>query len=415
MKRFLIIATSLWILWAGRAATSQELLFPQLFQTGFDEEKVGRLPAGWQVVQGQWQVGQDNGQRVLRQANPLLFDAALATLEWADYGVEADFRCAAGAGPWGVGLVGYWQDRGHHYRCCIVNNALHLVKVEGGRVTSLTQFRQEFARATWYHARFTLRTTPQFVELRGEVRPAGAEQPRAVLEYKDAQPGRLRRGRVGLWTGHADGAFRNLTVTSLDPPLSPLYEETFQTTPKGHSPAHWTTWGGHWVSDVVDGQPAYRQMRDETDLSFDDNALAVLEWRDYQLYTRLKAEPQGETWGLGAVGYFRDDRNHYRLRFLRGQLRLSKRQNGKDVELADIPFRMAAGGWYHLRFGLEESQEGVWLRGKVWADEAEPAAWTIRAEDRNQPLPGGAVGFLTFLTAASFDDLKVTYNQPRLP
>lgn len=411
MKLFLIIV-SLWGL--GARAYAQGLLFPRLLRAGFEEEEVGSLPAGWQAVQGQWQVGAEAGQRVLRQANGLLYDTALATYEWANYAMEAELRCAPGEGPWGLGLVGYWRDRNHHYRCCLVNDALHLVKVEGGRVTSLTQIRQGFSRGLWYRVRFLLRTTPQRVMLRGEVWPVGAQVPPVVLEAADAQPGRWPGGQIGLWTGHADSAFRHLTVTSLHPP-DELYAESFQTLAKGHCPAHWTTWGGHWVGDVVEGQPVYRQMQEEAGLTFDDNALAVLEWRDYRLRARLKVEPQGETWGVGVVGYFRDVQNYYRLRFLRRQLRLFKRQNGEDRELAAVPFNMDRDCWYSWRFCLEEGRRGVWLRGKVWQEEVEPDSWTISVEDRDRPLSGGAVGFLTFLTAASFDDLEIAYNQPRLP
>ena len=411
MKRLLILA-SLGGLGAAAAAPGQDLLFPRLLRAGFEEAEIGSLPAGWQVVQGQWQVGEEAGQRVLRQANGFLYDTALATYGWANYVVEVEFRSAPGEGPWGIGVVAYWWDRDHHYRCCLVNDALHLVKVADGRVTSLAQIRREFARGLWYRARFFLRTTPQWVMLRGEVSPVGAATPPVVLEATDAQPGRWPRGQVGLWTGHADGAFRNLTVTSLDPPAE-LYAESFQDTPKGHAPAHWATWGGHWISDVVEGQPAYRQMREEAGLTFDHNALAVLQWRDYQLQARLKAEPQEETWGIGVVGYFVDARNYYRLRFLRGQLRLLKRQEGQDRELAAVPFTMDRDRWYRWRFRLEEGRTGVRLQGKVWPEEAEPASWTISAEDGDRSLPGGAIGFLTFLTAASFDDVEVTYNQPR--
>jgi len=382
---------------------------PRLGVATFEDTPLDLLPPSWQSQGGIWRVSAEEGARVLRQAMRPLLSNALATFEWANYAVAAEFRVAAGEGRWGAGVVGYWVDRQNHYRLCVVNDALHLVKVQAGRVESLSSVRRPFQREKWYRVEFRLRTEPGRVTLRGKVWPVGEKEPPAGLEATDGQTF-FQRGSVGLWSGHSDSLFRGLTVTSLADHAT-LYQENFAQASKGSAARNWKHLGGHWVVDRWEGQPVYRQMRDETGPDFDDNAFAVLEWRDYAVYVRVKADPTEGPWGVGVVGYYGDEDHHYRLRCLNGKLELVKRNgHGRTVELSPgVPCEIQPAHWWWLLLRLENRGGAVILQGKAWpAEEPEPLDWALVAVDAEEPLSGGAAGLWAVFTTASFDDLTIT-------
>jgi hypothetical protein len=76
-----------------------------------------------------------------------------------------------------------------------------------------------------------------------------------------------------------------------------------------------------------------------------------------------------------------------------------------------IPFEWETNVWYRVKLRVDVAQDGgkATLRGKVWKKgEAEPAAWTIEAEDM-PPHTNGSPGIYGYSAADIFyDNIRVT-------
>ncbi|MEM8997429.1 MAG: PQQ-binding-like beta-propeller repeat protein, partial [Acidobacteriota bacterium] len=84
--------------------------------------------------------------------------------------------------------------------------------------------------------------------------------------------------------------------------------------------------------------------------------------------------------------------------------------------MKQFPFEWEHGVWYTLKMRVDHEGEGAdrkaIIRGKVWKrGEAEPADWTVRAEDP-LPIETGAPGIYTFAPIESyFDNVKVMASE----
>jgi len=105
--------------------------------------------------------------------------------------------------------------------------------------------------------------------------------------------------------------------------------------------------------------------------------------------------------------------HRYTLALMGNQQRLQIRTWLSELERFSetIPFRWDPGVWYHLKMDVDVAADGgtATVRGKVWKrGEAEPAEWTIEAEDQ-LPHREGAPGIYGFSVADTFyDNVAVT-------
>ncbi len=88
--------------------------------------------------------------------------------------------------------------------------------------------------------------------------------------------------------------------------------------------------------------------------------------------------------------------------------------------LADVPYPWQPQTWYRMKFRVQLDGDKAVLLGKVWPrDQAEPDAWTLRAEDPRPNRAGapGLYGYSPGTTTASdgpeifYDNFKVTANE----
>ena len=155
----------------------------------------------------------------------------------------------------------------------------------------------------------------------------------------------------------------------------------------------WSKSGGSW-SVVSDGSPVYRQSSTGADAKAQ---VGTTTWTDYATQARVKPTAWSGTRRYAAVvSRAQNMTNFYFLALANnGQVILGKRVSGATTNLATASLGVSLGTWYTLR--LETF--GSTLRGSVNGTQV------VTATDSS--FSSGRVGFSTYYTAASFDDLTV--------
>lgn len=198
--------------WTGKAAAQFKEFAVRLGAPGrgtyravFKAWPGQRLPADWWAWGGQWKV--KPAEPTLQQTavrSGLDFDGNAFALSfgWSNYTVQARLKFLRGRPPWGMGLIGYWQGEGYHYRLHTVGDKLFLTKQTGreGQTTHLQAVQLKLQPGRWYVFRLRLETRRDATYLRGKVWPVNQPEPAEwTVEATDAEVGRLRRGSVGFW------------------------------------------------------------------------------------------------------------------------------------------------------------------------------------------------------------------------
>jgi len=101
--------------------------------------------------------------------------------------------------------------------------------------------------------------------------------------------------------------------------------------------------------------------------------------------------------------------NRYTLDMMGYHQQLQIRTWAAELRMAKtVPFTWETGTWYTMKMDVQIEGDKAIIRGKVWPrDEAEPAEWSIEAED---PLPNrtGSPGLYGYSPAEIYyDNLKV--------
>jgi hypothetical protein len=125
-----------------------------------------------------------------------------------------------------------------------------------------------------------------------------------------------------------------------------------------------------------------------------------------QVSARILATKSGRKFptfaaGLNGVGGYK-----VRVSPAKGALELV---HGDEVK-ASVPFKWTSGEWTSLRLSVTRQGDGVRISAKAWQGTAEPADWSLNAEE-SAKLPAGKAGVwgLPFSgTPIRFDDLKVS-------
>ncbi|MEI6501726.1 MAG: hypothetical protein WCP21_11965, partial [Armatimonadota bacterium] len=280
---------------------------------------------------------------------------------------------------------------------------------ENGAAEALAAVRMDF-KPQAYRMKLALSNEAPLTVLRGKVWALGEAEPEewTIVGEDGAAP--LRYGRGGVFTGRASAVFTDFTVTRLGAPVVKSADKAEAAAPA--SANHWLLSGGDWQL----GHGTLRQNATGSTLGFRSSAYAVAAgWTDYTLEAAVKAASGSRNQGFGLSAYWLDDGNHYEFGQMGGNaLALVRRAEGADpVFLATLPFAVKKGLWYVLKLRLENTAEGVQLRGKAWPARAgEPTDWQIEAQDVARPrLPGGDIGLWALDDVCSFDEVQVTANQ----
>lgn len=195
-----IVVLSMTLSAAARAAEPAKQVW------SFDNDAIGKVPAGFNTEVGDWAVARDGDERVLHQRakNPdAVFNVILATETRAkDVDLSVRLKAVAGKDDQGGGLVWRAGDKDNYYlaRYNPLEDNYRLYKVENGK---RTMFKNADIKATpgWHTLRITMKGKHMMCYYDGEKK----------LEADDATF--AGAGMIGLWSkADAQSYFDDLTL-----------------------------------------------------------------------------------------------------------------------------------------------------------------------------------------------------------
>lgn len=375
------------------------VLYSNDFETASATLPAG-LPPGWLPLSGQWAIATDESA-CLQQTQPTFRGRARVVMQESNYEVAGTCRALNCSGQWGVGLVGYWQPDVGCYRLSNFGNMLTLWREQDGQAQALAAVRMDF-KPQAYRMRLAISNRGAVTALQGKVWALGETEPEEWTITGDDGADPLRFGRAGVFTGRASAIFTDFVIKRLNTPAE---------TAAVAAPTYWALQGGDWQLQ----QGTLRQNAPGSTVGFRAAAYAIAAgYADCTVQASAKAAAGSRNQGFGLSAYWMDDGNHYELGQMGGNtLALTRRCDGADpVFLSSIPFTFKKGLWYILKVRLENTPNGVQLRGKAWPARAgEPTKWQVEAEDLARPrLSGGDIGLWALDDVCSFDDVQVTAN-----
>jgi hypothetical protein len=138
--------------------------------------------------------------------------------------------------------------------------------------------------------------------------------------------------------------------------------------------------------------------------------LGEQDWRDYTLTARavLEEKDRGDYYGVGLCGYWQNEREVLRLRYLFSQWEVVEGYR-KDVRvLGSFPAQLEPGADLRMKFELQTVEGGVRVRAKVWPSaRTEPAAWGIAAVHPFMGHRSGRPGLYGYKCKALFSEVEV--------
>ncbi|MEE6261276.1 hypothetical protein [Plantactinospora sonchi] len=161
---------------------------------------------GWTTSGGQWSIGTDTSRVYRQRGNGAGARARAGDPGWTDYTVSVRVRpTGSWSGRASVGVLARMQSNSDHYYLLLrAEGRLELGKVVNGRPTVLGSVAASATIDTWHPLRLAVHGD----DLVGRLGTTSVT----------ATDTRFTRGRIGLVTGHAAGAFDDVLV---EPPAPP--------------------------------------------------------------------------------------------------------------------------------------------------------------------------------------------------
>lgn len=170
-----------------------------------------------------------------------------------------------------------------------------------------------------------------------------------------------------------------------------LYSADFET----GTASGWTSTSGTWSVIQDSGSYTYAQTSSEEGRTSAGNQA----WTDYSVQAKVKIDNFNGTNRTYVAGRYQDGNNFYAASLYNsgsGKLELRKKVSGSTTTLATVDYPIAAGTWYTVKLTMSGSAITMHLNGTQ----------VLTAADSS--LTSGAVGLISFKTAAKFDNVIVS-------
>jgi hypothetical protein len=346
----------------------------------------GSTPTGWTLSAGsRFGIVNTGVSRVLRQAetlSPATHTATLNASNWSNQSVQADIspRTFNGSDRW-FGLATRWRNASNYYYVTVRSS---------GRVSlrrNLNGVFREIASAPLtvilnrtYKVRLESIGTRQRVYVDG-------------VPLLDADDDSIASGRAALLTFRTAADFDNVIASPT--PTVTMYAFDLER-PFEPDPGYFTESGpGLWLEPNETGKSYMTQAsvagdaRAVTGVSTDDQAIDVR-----ARATTFAGTGSGDRW-FGVAARYVDTSNYYYLSLRSGNTVSLRKVNGGTVTiLGTAPMPVTLGQWYRLRLEVVGIRVRAYVNGR------------LRLEATDATLPRGVTGFVTFRTAADFDDYR---------
>jgi outer membrane protein assembly factor BamB len=253
--------------------------------------------------------------------------------------------------------------------------------------------------------KFRARTFDAQGRLIGEVQPQWSVE---KLQASITPAGDLTVAKENIQQGgNVVAAIGDLKGTSLvsSRPVVP-FEQNFESVEEGAVPTGWTGAQGRFQVVTLEGNKVLKKLSDNPVSWRTTVYISNPEASGYVIEADLMGtEARRRMPDMGLVSH------RYTLDLMGNSQQLMLRTWPSEPQRFSktVPYKWEPNVWYHMKFVVEPSGSKAVLRGKVWKKgEAEPAAWTIEAEDAPAHVNGspGIYGYST--TDIFYDNVKVT-------
>jgi hypothetical protein len=159
----------------------------------------------------------------------------------------------------------------------------------------------------------------------------------------------------------------------------------------------------------VDGNAVLVRPRDETVGRRAQVIMGRPEWSNYTMEADVRGiEARRQRGDIGLIN------QRYKLVIFGNEpvMQLHPWQAADEMTV-EVPFEWAINTWYHMKFRVENRQDGTTLaQGKVWkTGDPEPAKWMIEKIDKIGHKNGGPGLYGDGISDVQFDNIKVYKNQ----
>ena len=218
-----------------------------------------------------------------------------------------------------------------------------------------------------------------------------------------AEPG--RGSQVGKVTARAGELAASGRVRVIAPPP---YREDFEAVAAGGRPGYFLHSGARFEVVEAEGGKVLRKGPSPEGIHRHRTFVGLPDWADYTIQADVMAEKVGRR--LGDVGLVNSG---YVVDLMGGHQQIQVRSWDSELRASkEVPFAWQPGTWHTMKVSVRtEGGKGV-VRAKVWPrGTAEPAEWTMVAEDP-LPIERGSAGLIGYSPAPIyFDNVQVTQNQ----
>jgi outer membrane protein assembly factor BamB len=280
----------------------------------------------------------------------------------------------------------------------------------GAQAASLQITPAEVVLKPGAQQKFRARTFDAKGRLIGEVQPQWSVQ---KLQASITPAGDLTVAKENIpQGGGVVAALGELKGTSLvsSRPVIP-FEQDFESLTEGSVPAGWPGAQGRFQGTTLEGnkvlkKPAENPLSWRTTLYIGDSHAS-----GYTIECDLMGtEARRRLPDMGLVSH------RYTLDLMGNSQQLMLRTWTSELDRFSkvVPYEWGPDVWYHMKFAVDLAAAGgkAILRGKVWKKgEAEPAAWTIEAEDA-LPHVSGSPGIYGYSSADIYYD-NVSVHAPK--
>jgi outer membrane protein assembly factor BamB len=213
--------------------------------------------------------------------------------------------------------------------------------------------------------------------------------------------GRSQAGKVAAKLGDLEATARVRVVA----PLPWSYD--FEDVEKGKSPSWWIGAGNKFPVAEKDGGKVLTKPPVTVGLDRSDVFLGSPGLSNYTVQADVRGAAKGRRRpDVGVIN------SGYHLDLMGGHQQVQVRAWPSELRLVkNEPFPWDPDVWYTMKLRVDQQGDKALVRGKVWKrGEAEPADWTITAEDP-RPVRHGSPGIYGYSAAEiDYDNLKVTGN-----
>jgi len=351
------------------------------------ETFAGTTPAGWTVSAGsRFGIVRHGVGQVLRQAetlSPATHSALLNASNWSNQSIQADISPIAfnGNDRW-FGLATRRSNSSNYYYVSVRNTgSVSLRRKVNGVIRAIASAPLAVTLNRTYKVRLESIGTRHRVYVDG-------------VPLLDADDDSLAIGRAALLTHRAAADFDNVIVSPT--PTVTMYAYDLERPFEFPDPGYFTESGpGLWLKPTDTG----RSYMTQASVAGDARIVTGVPTDDQSIDVRARATTfagtgSGDRW-FGITARYVDPANYYYLSVRSGNtVSLRKFNTGAATILGTAPLPVNLGRWYRLRLEVVGIRVRAYVNGRL----------VLEAADAT--LPRGVTGFVTFRTAADFDDYR---------